>query len=232
MAIMLNLVIRMNTDISGASEVYTMNPSLPDPHAVARDLIQIRRRLLSNNVNIVDARFHFTGLPPQSEIIRDLPLPLDGDAPRLGAFATSSPDTNFDMDAIHLRFTSREGLNLPLRACNRHLRYAPDVYISRSAFVPGGFAGLSTLKNVWGGTPERAARGGFTAYDYLAGYMEFLVKNCGSSYVNERASPVPPATVGRPISWVFCGYIQGQVIRVASRRVGRPFGPFRGRQRS
>lgn len=226
----------MNSPLGGQTETYYLdNSDLPTLSGIAQKLAGIRLHLLATNCVMQTVRVGTHGRNSGSRfknvLIPNIPLPAVGRAPDNSAALVQDTRTNNAADSIHVQFTTSPGSGEPFRTANRYLRMIPDLYIAGEAFNVSGFASAAYPPSTWSGTPERGVADGFWPLDYLNAWMEFVTKNCVAKRVADRAAPVPPATVGKPISWDLIPYVEANVIRPNTRRVGRPIGPFRGRRR-
>lgn len=226
------LVVKSNSLLGGVSEVHHFNPNDNDYELHAKQLVKIRQNILANDCKIMNATLSYIGMPPNGEKVPELSFPLDGDAPRLGIGYSSSPVVNIAHDAIHCHMRAGGGIGGgPVREGNRHIRMIADDWVRKEQWEAASLGTIDTKFPVWGGTPERAEGSGFTARDYLAGYLEFLVKFTGMIRVTARGTPSAKFPAGRPIEWDFLPYNRAWVVRPSKRNVGRPWGPFRGRRR-
>lgn len=224
---------RINGPIDGISETYYGNfDTRDDARDAAVTTMRIRRCLLADNVSIVSARVSLVQVgatltaPNAPDAYRIPGTPLVGTPADPGAVA-GELSTNIGADAIHVQLTNSEG-----DLANRHLRYCPDRWTRASIFNPAGLSAIEVLTGVGLPPLSPTMATGTTPAENLTLFLRCLISYYGSLFVQDRFPRRGNQTVGRPKTFVVRGYTYGAVIRPATRRTGRPFGPFRGRRRN
>lgn len=223
---------RINGPIDGISETYAgIFDSRQDAMNAAITTMRIRLTLLADNARIVAGRVSLIqdGVgpltipnPPDSYRIPGLPLlgvPAD---PGAGAGELS---TNIGADSIHVQLRTDVST-----LANRHLRYCPDRWTQASIFVPAGLSNIEVETSVGVPPLDPTMATGATPAANLTLFLRAMIAYYGGLDVLARFPRKGSQVIGRPKHWQVNGYVYGSVIRPATRRTGRPFGPFRGRR--
>lgn len=206
---------------AGYSEVYHLRrPDIGDAWSDAKDIVAIRRHLLSSSAQITYAAMHRTEryVRQSSEWAADQTRGRDawfvlGDAPGLAATCNDASV------GIRVRIETRDG-----RWSQRRLHFVPDEYVQGNRLIDqlaGVGVGLADA------APNLAAMGtpGTLAHfvNSLRAYGYYMLHRVVA------ARPAPPQ--GSELRWSYASPERVLVAGLGSRRPGRPFGLSRGQRR-
>lgn len=230
MATFLKLNAHLNHPIGGATETFFL-ATQENSTAIewALEYLEIRRRLLGSDCTVAGMSITRTGQPPNS-----ICLPFNFPLARIAAPAMANPflpppggngggnlpgGIPVDQDAVNtvqagiqIRFTSTfEG-----RFGNRIVRLIPDIWVNNAKFTVQ-IVGIELTP----GNPIPAVGQLVNIPVTIRAYIQWVLNRTGHTY---RTDPEDPDSLTQ-VAWE-----SACVIRPTTKRVGRPFGPFRGRR--
>lgn len=218
------VTFHINHVTGGFSESYVLDTDdVNIAKTKAKKLWGFRRAILAKECFLVYASVCFLGQDKDSWRLQ-LPYPVEGIGGSTPLLLTDWVDTcNNLADSLHIRLQLGNG-----HRANRHLRGIPDGFAINGQLIYG--IGEATCLS--GEEPPVEPNYASTVATQTVNFMKYLVANTKTAIAATWApEPTPPTGKKHPTSWNLFGYTRAESIRSATRRVGRSYSPFSGRQR-
>lgn len=206
---------------AGYSEVYHLRRTdIADSWTDAKDIVTIRRHLLSSSAQVVYAAMHRTEryVRQSAEWAADQTRGRDawfimGDAPGLAQVCNDASV------GIRLRIETRDG-----RWSQRRLHFVPDDYVSGNRLA-------DQLATVGVGLADPAPALDALGVPGTLGHYVAALRAYGYYLLHRVISARPAPPQGAELRWSYASPERVLVAGLGSRRPGRPFGLSRGQRR-